>query len=503
MKKGDEVQLSISALAFGGSGIGRIMIEDRPFTIFVEDTVPGDVVKVRIGTKKKKYAYGYVISFVERSGQRKVPLCKHFGSFDEHGHRKPACGGCALQFLTYEDQLKLKEQHVRDALTRIGGLDESLVKPIICVKSEWFYRNKMDFSFSLDQAEQLHLGLHVRRMHHNVVELEECFLMNSYIGNFIKIVRDFFRNEVQIKPKIAKTLQSLIIREGKYTGEVMVNLIRENGEESPEFLTPFKQLVIDFFETNRSQAIASYPRTDVNFPQTPEPKLTSLYFTNIINQKGSPKKLTEKLLWGEAVIHDTLHLPDGRALQFQISPQAFFQPNTFQAEILYAEALKAASLMGTETVFDLFCGAGTIGIFCTAFAQKVFGIELNESAVKNARNNAKLNHIQNIEFLVGDVGKMLPQFSAPKPTTDTLDQSLHVQPDVIIVDPPRNGLEPKVIDQVASFSPKRIVYVSCSPPSLARDLKLFQQKNYKTLSVQPVDMFPQTYHIECVAVLEK
>lgn len=512
MKKGDILQLAISSLAFGGSGIGRVMIDEKPFTIFVEDTVPGDVVKVRIGTKKKKYAYGYVVSFVERSSQRVVPHCRHFGSFDENGVRKPACGGCALQFLSYEDQLKIKEQHVRDAITRIGGLAEGLVKPIIGVKEPWFYRNKMEFSFSFNREGRLDLGLHLRRMHHDVIELQECFLMNSYIGELVQTIREFFRG-MKIQPPSAENreaaLKSLIVREGKYTGEIMVNLVMENGEEIPEFIEPFEKLVIDFFQSGHFQAITrATAMHGSGFSRSSAPKLASLYFTNIINRKGSPKKLIEKNLWGDPVIHDLLHLPNGHPLHFQISPQAFFQPNTCQAEVLYKEALKAAQLSGQETVFDLFCGAGTIGIFCSSFTKRVVGIELNESAIENARHNAKLNNIENIEFFVGDVGKLLSQFQNDPHRIVSRHNSqknsgVQLQPDIIIVDPPRNGLEEKVVDQVAAFSPKRIVYVSCSPPSLARDLKLFQQKNYQTLSVQPADMFPQTYHIECVAALQK
>ncbi len=465
IKKGDEIELKIDSLAFGAEGIGRYKTGDGSLAVFVEDTVPGDIVRVRIGTRKKSFARGYVIDFIKKSGLRIRPRCKHFGS----------CGGCVLQHLSYEDQLQIKEQQVRDAIKRIGGFDDKVVLPIIGCAEPWFYRNKMEFSFSRrtdsgsaagDKGE-LTLGLHVRRRHHDLIELEECFLLNDYVGGLVKGVRDFFR----IKDREGRLgeemkLLSMVVRESKSNGEIMVNLLVENGE--PDFLSEYTDLLKTLLKGKNP---------------------ASIYFTQIVNFKGRPKKIHEMPLWGKETIIDSLTLENGKRLDFEISPQAFFQPNTRQAEVLYGEVMKAAKLSGGEIVFDLFCGAGTIGSFCAHAAKKVYGIEINESAVKNATANAALNGISNIEFILGDTAKVLPQIKD--------------RPDVVIVDPPRGGMDINALDLIASLCAKRIVYVSCNPSTLARDLNLLKKTGYSLLSVQPVDMFPQTYHIECVAGLQK
>jgi 23S rRNA (uracil1939-C5)-methyltransferase len=496
LKKGDIIDLGIDSLAFGGEGIGRYKSGDQALVVFVEDVVPGDVIRARIGTKKKSFARGYVLDFIKKAPNRILPQCKHFGQ----------CGGCALQFLAYEDQLKIKEQHVRDAIKRIGGFDEKIVLPIIGCAEPWYYRNKMEFSFSTNKEGKLGFGLHIKRMHHDLIELEECFLMNSYIGNLVKMLRDFFRENFNNDQLEAGTvLKSLVVREGKHSGEIMINLIVENGE--PLFLNKFANILADFFARDNFSRDPSGKGAPEKSASAERPsdflgergpagsrgklslakKLTSIYFTNIQNKKGSPKLIEEKLLWGEPVIHEYLELENGNRLKFEISPQAFFQPNTKQAEVLYREALKAAGLTGKEIVFDLYCGAGTIGMFCAHAAKKVYGIELNESAVKNARANSQINSIENIEFICGDVAK-------------TLDE-LKEKPNVIIIDPPRGGLDPKAVELTAAFKAERIVYVSCNPTTQARDLALLTKTGYKLLSVQPVDMFPQTYHIESIAML--
>ena len=471
MKKGDLLTVHIESLAFGGEGIARVETEQGSFVVFVEDTVPGDTVDIELGKKKRSHAFGYVRRMVQPSPMRISPRCTHFGSAREGG-----CGGCALQFLSYENQLGIKEQQVRDALIRIGGFDGSVVQPILGCKEPWYYRNKMDFSFSRNKEGLLGFGLHVKRRHHDVVEMTECFLFAPYAGDFVARVRDFFRsldNQKVLDKEMG--LSSLVLREGKNTGEVMVNLIIENGEVN--FLSDFTAMVRDFFKSH------------VETSQNQVRKLTSIYFTHVKNKKGQPKSLEEIILWGEPVIHEILQLENGSNLSYEIHPQAFFQPNTKQAQLLYGEAVKAAGLSGKETVFDLFCGTGTIGLFCASQAAKVVGIELNEMAVMNAKANAVRNGITNIEFIAGDVLAKLPEI------TD--------KPDVVILDPPRAGLHENIIQCVADFGPHTVVYVSCNPTTLARDLQLFCKAGYSLESVKPVDMFPQTYHIENVALLRK
>ncbi|MCA9374499.1 23S rRNA (uracil(1939)-C(5))-methyltransferase RlmD [Candidatus Peregrinibacteria bacterium] len=461
MKKGDIIEVSIDSIAFGGQGVAKYAIEDRDFTIFVDDAVPGDVVRARIGGRKRKYAYAKIEEFLEKSPKRVDPKCRHFGESGDN------CGGCSLQRLSYEDQLKLKEQHVRDAIERLGGLDGSVVQPAVGCDDPWFYRNKMELSFDVDRDGVLHFGLHVRRRRYDLVKLEECFLFAPYLGKFTSDMRTFFEGTDYREESSEPTLKSLVIREGKNTGEILVNLIVENGEAT--FLDGFVEAV------RKSLA---------------DENVQSIYCTHILNKKGQRKQLTETLLWGKATIVDKLLIDVGgkkHELAFEISPQAFFQPNTLQAQKLFGLAIEAAGLSGKEVLYDLYCGAGTIALACAPFAKKVYGIELNESALLNARANAERNGILNAAFEVGDVAKELPN----------LDEAA----DVVIVDPPRSGLHESVIEHIGAMQPRRVVYVSCNPTTLARDLALFTKTGYTLERVQPVDMFPQTYHIENVATL--
>lgn len=471
MEKGDIIEVRIDSIAFGGQGVAKYAVDDRQFTVFVDDTVPGDRVRAKIGGRKRKYAYAQVQEFLERSPKRVDPRCAHFGMDGDN------CGGCSLQRLGYEDQLLLKEQHVRDAIERIGGLSVDVVVPVIGCDEPWYYRNKMEFSFDVDREGQLHFGLHVRRRRYDLVKLTECHLFAPYVGMFVKELRDFFRGlnvgSAEWEERGEPTLKSLVIREGKNTGEILVNLLVENGEAS------FKD---DFVDAVRRALEKADPTG-----------LKSIYLTHTLNKKGQRKQLTETLLWGDPTITEKLFIGRGlrsdekHELAFEISPQAFFQPNTKQAQKLFSLAIEAAGLTGNEVVYDLYCGAGTIALACAPFAKHVYGIELNEPAILNARANAKYNSISNASFEVGDVAKELPNLPEPA--------------DVVMVDPPRSGLHESVIEHIGQMRPKKVVYVSCNPTTLARDLSLFIKTGYTLEKVQPVDMFPQTYHIENVASL--
>ncbi len=459
--------MRIDSIAFGGAGVGRINMEERSFVVFVDDTVPGDLVKVKIGGKKRTHAFGYVEEFIEKSALRVRPKCKHFGP------RGDKCGGCSLQNLEYKNQLGVKEQNVKDAIGRLGGFDESVVLPITGCENEWFYRNKMEFSFSRSLDGRLDLGLHVRRRHHDVTELSECFLFADYTGDFVSKMRDFFRDkdiEKVSDDESPMKLMSLVIREGKRTDEIMVNLIVENGR--PDYLSEFVDEVLALLKKRG---------------------LASIYFTEITNIKGQPKKIDENILWGRPVIKEKMFIVAGSAgdfaLEFEIYPQSFFQPNTMQAEKLYSLALEFSGVKQTDTVYDLYCGAGTISLAFSKIAKKVYGIELNKAAILNAKSNAVTNGANNVEFLEGDVNKKMPELTE--------------KPDIVAVDPPRGGLHGEVIEKIRGLNPPKIVYVSCNPTTLARDLGMFTKTGYNLIKVQPVDMFPQTYHIECVALLEK
>lgn len=463
-KSGDQIELTIDNIAFGGEAVAHYQSEDgRKYAIFIEGAVPGDVILARIGGKKKNYAFAYIVNFIKKSEQRITPKCPHFvKGLEAH------CGGCAMQFFDYNKQIEIKEQHVKDSITRIGGFSENLVKPIIGCQEQWYYRNKMEYSFSRDKQGQIGLGLHLRRRHHDTVELTECYLMEPWNGLYISTIRKYFQS-LSFNPDQPLPLISLVLRSGKYTKQNMVNLVTENLTDST-FLETFKEKTEQFFKTANLD-------------------LTSLIWTNIINIKGQTKRQEEKNLQGTNAITEKMHRPDSSELSFNISSTAFFQPNTKQAEVLYQEALKAVDPKENEIIFDLYCGAGTIGIFMANKAKHIYGIELNKQAIENAKENAKNNNITNIDFYSGDVSKLINE--------------LKEKPATIIVDPPRGGLDPDALKKIANFQAKKIVYVSCNPTTQARDLKVLNTLGYKLIQVQPVDQFPQTYHIESVATLTR
>ncbi len=451
-KKNQELELKIDSLVYGGSGIGQI----DGFKVFVEKVAPGDETQVRMTRVKGSYGEAKLLNILKPSALRIEPRCKHFD----------VCGGCKWQFLDYAEQCKVKEQQVKDAVQRIGGLLPDLVKPIVPNETPWFYRNKMELSFGKSPDGKAMLGFYPPGYHYEVFDLEECFLQSALLPEIVKKVRDF-ANEYAIPVYDSHTheglLRSLTIREGKNTGEVMIILTTSTG-------------VFD----HREQFKALFAGDE---------RITSLYWNSIYQVPGQPTWIEENLLAGKEALTEALILENGQRLEFDILPQAFFQTNTKQAEVLYSHTLLAAGLTGEEVVFDLYCGTGTIGLFCAHKAKQVVGIEINESAVESARSNALRNKITNATFFLGGVEKRL--------------EGLKEKPNVLIVDPPRAGLEGTVVEQCAAFRADKIVYVSCNPSTLARDLKLFAEKGYTTRMIQPVDMFPQTYHIENIALLTR
>ncbi len=455
LKKGEIVRVKIEKLAFGGKGIGTI--EDGR-KIFIEGCVPGDLVDASLKKIKKNYVDGDLVNVIEASGDRIQPRCKHFD----------ICGGCKWQMLPYELQIKHKEEQVIETLEHTGGFKgaRELVRPIIGCAEPWFYRNKMEFSFgnsSKDDTE-VRLGLHPAGKRIDIFDVEECFLGSETVSDILNRVRGFVRehnlsfyNHIQNEG----LLSSLYVREGKNTGEIMINLVTCTSDFKPQ--KEFVELLSDI------------------------PEVVSIYWTIIKRKRGTPTRHVEHLLYGKHSIVEELKRPDGTSLKFKISPQAFFQPNTKQAEILYAQALEAAELTEEDVLFDLYCGTGTIGLFCANKAKQIYGLEINESAIKNAKQNAMLNGVENSWFKAGDVDRSMLEIPS--------------SPDVVIVDPPRSGLGEKVVRKVADFEPKRIVYVSCNPASLSRDLAIFEELGYKLEYVQPIDMFPHTYHVENVVRL--
>ena len=485
LKRGDEIVLEIADAAFEGRTIGRL----GNFVVFVDGGVPGDTATVRIIKSKKNFAEARVLRIDKPSPYRVVPACRHFGS----------CGGCKWQNVDYPVQLRFKQQHVVDAFERIGGFSNPNVLPIIGSDDAFFYRNKMEYSFSdkewLESLPDIHssspnpqpetpnselessnskletlnpklfLGLHVPQRYDKVLEITECRLQSPLSNDILNFVRSFARREhlpVYLSDSNEGYLRFLVIREGKRTKEIMVNLV--TFEDRPEVMKRFT-----------AELLAAVP------------SVTTV--VNTINTKKAQIASGEKeiVCAGNGVIHERLG-----NLVFTISASSFFQTNTAQAERLYSVAKEFADLKKSDVVWDLYSGTGSIALFVADAVAQVIGVESVESAVRDAEQNAKQNQVGNCVFVLGGLKDRL--------TKDRDWMASHRKPDVMIIDPPRSGMHQKAIEEILELAPGRIVYVSCNPATQARDVKLMAAK-YDVAALQPVDMFPHTYHVENVAQL--
>lgn len=482
LKYGDIVELTIESTGFEGKSVARV----NGLVVFVEGAVEGDVVKVKILKTKKKHAEAKVVEVVKPSPKRIAARCSYFGT----------CGGCKWQHVDYSAQLEFKQQHVSDAIERIGGMKDVPILPIIGSEDIYFYRNKLEFSFSekaweinkppinviLSEAKnpsmdpsvvplelpqddkQIALGFHVPQRWDKVLDVHECFLQSELSNGILNAVREFaLAHNIPSYSQETENgyFRNLVIREGKNTGDVMVN-------------------VVTFEDTSEIMAKLSSELTK-KFPE-----ITTVI--NNVNQRKSQVAVGdfEKVYFGEGVIHDKI----GDKL-FQISANSFFQTNTKQVERLYSIAKEFADLKPTDVVYDLYCGTGSIALYISDAVKEVIGIELVESSITNARMNAQLNAVENCEFIAGDLKDLL--------TKDVEWKEKYSHPNIIIVDPPRSGMHPKAVEELGNMKVPTIVYVSCNPATLARDLQTLTTYGYVVEKVQPVDMFPHTYHIECVA----
>lgn len=462
MKRGTEVELTIEKFADRGKSLARV----DGYVVFVPEAVPGDRVRARVVKRKKSYAEARLLDVVEPSPLRVEPRCFYFGT----------CGGCKWQHVDYEAQLDAKRQSVQEAFVHQGGFEEVTARPTIGSENIYFYRNKMEFSFSTNRwltREEIDsgrdfdtdfaLGLHVPGGFDKVLDLKTCYLQSDLSVRIVNAVRAFVKEHDWAPWNIRQHVgfvRHLVIRTGEQTGEVMVNLVT-NG-----------------YDAERMAVLAAHLQADF-------PEVTTL--VNTINTGVAQTAFGEEILtiYGPGVIHDTI----GR-YRFEIAPNAFFQTNTKQAERLYEVARDFAALRPDDLLYDLYCGAGTISLFVSEHVRQVVGVELVEEAVANARANAAANDVANCTFLSGDLMKLF--------TPDFVRR--HGRPDVLIADPPRGGMHPKVVEQIARLRPERFVYVSCNPQTQVRDLALLREV-YTIEAVQPVDLFPHTHHIENVVAL--
>jgi len=447
VRKGEELELHVDSLAYGGSGVSR----HDGFVVFVRGGVPGDDVRARVTKVKRGFAEGVVTEVVRASSTRVDAPCPHFG----------VCGGCRFQDLAYDVQVAEKERQVRDALVRIGRFDDPPLEPIVPAASQYGYRNKLEYSFT-STPEGVDLGFHRAGRWDEVIGIDVC-LLTTDVGNAIRLaVRDWAREEgLEPYDQEAGTgyLRHLVVREGRNTGQALVVLVTAPGErfEAGYLVDVLRRL----------------------------PEVRSIHWA-INDTPAEQTNLPTKLLWGEEAIEEEI-----LGLRFRVRPSAFLQTNTEMAERLYELAREYAALTGTENVYDLYCGTGTIGLALAGRAASVWGLEISEEAVACAIENAELNGIPNASFFAGNVGQ----------TVEELREEAG-EPDVVIVDPPRAGLAGKALRRTGALSAARIVYVSCNPTTLASDLQVLRDEyGYELERCRPVDMFPHTPHVESVSTL--
>ena len=450
LSKNKEYVVDIVDIGQGGVGIGKY----DGFTVFVEGGLIQDKVKVRINKSKKNYAVGNIVEIIEKSPFRVDRICS-----DD----LKDCGGCQIQELDYNKQLELKTNEVKQVISRIGKLENVEIHETIGMQSPCRYRNKAQFPIQNINGSTA-IGFYKKKSH-DVIPTDMCVIQHDINDKIIKIIKTYIQAyNVSIYNETTHTgvLRHLVTKVGFTTNEVMVVLVA-NGTNLPhlnELASVLKENILGFktlvLNVNKAK-------------------------TNVILGKEN------KVIYGNGKIND--YIGD---LVFEISPLSFFQVNPVQTEVLYNKALEYAELKENDTVFDIYCGIGSISLFLAQKATKVYGIEIVEDAIKDAKINAKLNNLNNVEFYVGKAEEVVPKMYSEGKTAN-----------VVVVDPPRKGCDEKVLDTIVSMKPDRVVYVSCNPSTLARDLAYLDERGYKCVEIQPVDMFPHTMHVETVAKLRR
>ena len=457
MEKNNVVTIEITDMDEKGQGIGKV----ESFTLFVKDTVIGDVAEVKVMKTKKTYGFAKLMKIITPSPDRIKPACPY----------ARACGGCQLQEMSYDAELRFKENKVKNNLIRLGGFPEefieSIKEPIVGMNPCFRYRNKAQYPVGVDKEGNPIVGFYAGHTH-DIIANTDCLLGREVNQKILRIILDFLKKE-KIKPYNETTnvglFRHVLIREGFKSGEIMVCFV-VNGKSLPKEKELCEKLISEVPE------IASIC-LNVNEEKT-----------NVI--MGNPTRV----LWGKETISDTLG-----EVKFNISARSFYQVNPVQAEKLYSKALEYANLSGKESVWDLYCGIGTISLFLARNAGKVYGVELIPEAIEDAKENAFANGITNAEFYVGKAEEVLPEFYSEKNDSDML------HPDVIVVDPPRKGCDEKCLETMLLMEPDRIVYVSCDSATLARDLKILCAEKYELKAWQVYDQFCKTVHCETVVLM--
>lgn len=461
--KGQEIELTIESLAYGGMGIAKV----EGFVIFVKKAIPGQKARALIYRKKKGYAEARALTVLEESPHFVPAPCAHFGY----------CGGCTIQQLNYQEQIQQKKQQVEDLFRHQARISHLIIDEVLPADQPFNYRNKMEFTFSNrrwitpeespDTNQDFALGLHIPNRFDKILDINHCYIQPEIGNNILNLVYAKSK-QLGLKPYDARThngfLRNLVIRFGEHTGEIMVNIV--TSYENREFLQPLADEIIQQF-----------------------PQITSL-INNVNTKKGDTAfGEYEVLLYGTPTIKEKIG-----DLTFEISSNSFFQTNSLQAEKLYTAALSGAQLSGNEIVYDLYCGTGSISLFLAQKAKAVHGFELISYAVKDAKRNALANNIANAHFHQANL-----DFFFNKGSKNTRLP----KPDVIVIDPPRAGMHKDMVNALPNFGAKRLVYISCNPATQARDVAMLMENGYRLKKLTMVDMFPHTPHIETVGILEK
>ncbi|WEG12367.1 23S rRNA (uracil(1939)-C(5))-methyltransferase RlmD [Pullulanibacillus sp. KACC 23026] len=448
VQKNDTLEVTFTDLSHDGAGVAKV----KGYTLFVPGGLPGEAAEVKVIKTKKGYGFGKLIKFIETSEDRVEPPCEIFDR----------CGGCQIQHLNPKGQAQFKYKMVTDALERLGGLKEIKVHPVLTMDHPWAYRNKASVPVASREGELI-AGFYQKRSHF-IIDMDHCLITDDTVDEVIQEVKRIAKDS-GIEPYNEEThkgiLRHIIVRVGKQTDEVMVVLVTKTDE------LPFRKRFI-------KELPEKFPQIK-SIAQNINKKRTNTIFGN-----------ETRILWGKETILDTIG-----SVKFAISPRSFYQVNPEQTRVLYEKAMEYAELAGKETVIDAYCGIGTISLFLAQKAGQVYGVEIVPEAIEDARKNAELNELTNVTFEAGPAEEVIPNW-----------YKQGIKADIVVVDPPRKGCDEALLQTILEMKPKRVVYVSCNPATLARDLRVLEDGGYKTIEVQPVDMFPQTMHCEAVAKIE-
>ena len=449
VQKNEYIDVIFEDLTHDGAGVAKV----EGYPLFVPNGLPGEKAKIKVTKVNKGYGFGRLMEITEASPYRVEPECSIYKE----------CGGCQLQHMSYEGQLKAKEKQVIDVLERIGKLENVKVHPVLGMENPWRYRNKAQVP--IGEHEGGLIGGFYQRRSHQIIDMKACIIQQEQNDEVVKTVKEICNiNGVRAydEQKHKGELRHIMARYGLKSGEVMVVLVTRTNE-----LTGKKKII--------EEIVKKIPGVK-SIVQNINTKKTNVIFGD-----------ETKVLWGEEVIYDSIG-----DIKFAISARSFYQVNPEQTKVLYDKALEYADLTGEENVIDAYCGIGTISLFLAQKARKVYGVEIVPEAIEDAKKNAELNGISNVEFAVGEAETVIPEW-----------YENGIVADVLVVDPPRKGCDEKLLQTIINMKPEKVVYVSCNPATLARDLRVLEDGGYRTVEVQPVDMFPQTTHVECVALIEK